>query len=156
MKIEISRRQFLKATGALVVAFGWPIDVKSQPASAALRSSGGPLPPNQLDSWLIIQKDGMITVMTGKVELGTDGHRRASGFGRARKCAGVGLSRLDADSFRAPQRERRQSSRWFADRYVGGEAQFVRRPNRRLIIFHVGDSAGRPHGRMQLVRPLVR
>jgi nicotinate dehydrogenase subunit B len=71
MKIEISRRQFLKATGALVVAFGWPIDVKSQPASAALRSSGGPLPPNQLDSWLIIQKDGMITVMTGKVELGT-------------------------------------------------------------------------------------
>jgi nicotinate dehydrogenase subunit B len=71
MKIEISRRQFLKATGALVVAFGWPIDVKSQPASAALRTSGGPLPPNQLDSWLIIQKDGMITVMTGKVELGT-------------------------------------------------------------------------------------
>ncbi len=71
MKIEISRRQFLKATGALVVAFGWPIDVKSQPSSAALRTSGGPLPPNQLDSWLIIHKDGMITVMTGKVELGT-------------------------------------------------------------------------------------
>ncbi|HEV8725362.1 MAG TPA: molybdopterin cofactor-binding domain-containing protein [Candidatus Binatia bacterium] len=70
MKIEISRRQFLQATGALVVAFGWPIDLKSQPASA-LRTSGGPLPPNQLDSWLIIQQDGLITVMTGKVELGT-------------------------------------------------------------------------------------
>jgi nicotinate dehydrogenase subunit B len=70
MKLEISRRQFLKATGALVVAFGLPIDGEAQTASA-LRTSGGPLPPNQLDSWLIIRKDGMITVMTGKVELGT-------------------------------------------------------------------------------------
>jgi nicotinate dehydrogenase subunit B len=70
MKLEITRRQFLKATGALVVAFGLPIDGEAQTASG-LRTSGGPLPPNQLDSWLIIQKDGMITVMTGKVELGT-------------------------------------------------------------------------------------
>ena len=70
MKLDITRRQFLKATGALVVAFGLPIDGEAQTASG-LRTSGGPLPPNQLDSWLIIQKDGMITVMTGKVELGT-------------------------------------------------------------------------------------
>ncbi|HEY2919471.1 MAG TPA: molybdopterin cofactor-binding domain-containing protein [Candidatus Binatia bacterium] len=70
MNCEITRRQFLKASGALVVAFGLPVDVQAQTASA-LRTSGGPLPPNQLDSWLIIQKDGMITVMTGKVELGT-------------------------------------------------------------------------------------
>ena len=70
MKIEMTRRQFIKSTGALVVAFGLPLDVEAQNAHT-LRTSGGPLPPNQLDSWLIIQKDGMITVMTGKVELGT-------------------------------------------------------------------------------------
>jgi nicotinate dehydrogenase subunit B len=70
MKIEMTRRQFLKTSGALVVAFGLPLDVEAQNAHT-LRTSGGPLPPNQLDSWLIIQKDGMITVMTGKVELGT-------------------------------------------------------------------------------------
>jgi nicotinate dehydrogenase subunit B len=70
MNLEISRRQFLKATGALVVAFGFPFDAEAQGAPA-LRTSGGPLPPNQLDSWLIVQKDGMITVSTGKVELGT-------------------------------------------------------------------------------------
>jgi CO/xanthine dehydrogenase Mo-binding subunit len=70
MKLEISRRQFLKTTGALFVAFGLPIDGEAQTVSG-LRNSGGPLPPNQLDSWLIIQKNGMITVMTGKVELGT-------------------------------------------------------------------------------------
>ena len=70
MNLEITRRQFLKATGALVVAFGFPFDAEAQGAPA-LRTSGGPLPPNQLDSWLIVQKDGMITVLTGKVELGT-------------------------------------------------------------------------------------
>lgn len=70
MSLEITRRQFLKATGALVVAFGFPLDTEAQGAPA-LRTSGGPLPPNQLDSWLIIHKDGMITVLTAKVELGT-------------------------------------------------------------------------------------
>jgi CO/xanthine dehydrogenase Mo-binding subunit len=70
MNLELNRRQFLKATGGLIVAFGLPLDGEAQTAPT-LRTSGGPLPPNQLDSWLIIQKDGMITVMTGKVELGT-------------------------------------------------------------------------------------
>jgi nicotinate dehydrogenase subunit B len=70
MNLEITRRQFLKTSGALVVAFGLPVDVRAQTAPA-LRTSGGPLPSNQLDSWLIIHKDGMVTVMTGKVELGT-------------------------------------------------------------------------------------
>src|SRR5262245_607488 len=70
MNLELSRRQFLKAAGALVVAFGLPVEAPAQ-ITPALRTSGGPLPPNQLDSWLIIQKDGTITVMTGKVELGT-------------------------------------------------------------------------------------
>jgi CO/xanthine dehydrogenase Mo-binding subunit len=70
MNEEITRRQFLKTTGALVVAFGLPVAIQAQNASL-LRRSGGPLPANQLDSWLIIHKDGMVTVMTGKVELGT-------------------------------------------------------------------------------------
>ena len=67
---EITRRQFLKATGALVVAFGLPVTVRAQSAPAP-HTSGGPLPPGQIDSWLIIGKDGRVTVMTGKVELGT-------------------------------------------------------------------------------------
>src|SRR4030095_9006454 len=70
MNLEITRRQFLKVTGALVVAFGFPLATKVQSAPP-LRTSGGPLPPDQLDSWLILQNDGTITVMTGKVELGT-------------------------------------------------------------------------------------
>src|SRR5262245_63224096 len=67
---KITRRQFLKATGALVVAFGLPVDLRAQSARALL-TSGGPLAPNQLDSWLTVRQDGMVSVMTGKVELGT-------------------------------------------------------------------------------------
>jgi CO/xanthine dehydrogenase Mo-binding subunit len=67
---DITRRQFLKATGALVVAFGLPVELRAQSAPAS-RTSGGPLAPNQLDSWLTVRQDGMVTVMTGKVELGT-------------------------------------------------------------------------------------
>ena len=70
MNSDITRRQFLKATGALVVAFGLPVELRAQSAPA-LRTSGGPLPASQLDSWLTVRQDGMVTVMTGKVELGT-------------------------------------------------------------------------------------
>ena len=71
MEPELSRRQFLGvAAGALVVAFGLPCNLAAQSAKS-LRTSGGPLPPNELDSWLVIDRNGTITVMTGKVELGT-------------------------------------------------------------------------------------
>jgi hypothetical protein len=70
INLEISRRQFLKSAPALVIAFGLPIDLPAQ-STPALKTSGGPLPPNQLDSWLILHKDGGVTVLTGKVELGT-------------------------------------------------------------------------------------
>ena len=71
MNIDITRRDFLKATAALVVAFGWPLDSQTESQAATLRNSGGPLPPNQIDSWLIVHNDNTVTVMTGKVELGT-------------------------------------------------------------------------------------
>jgi CO/xanthine dehydrogenase Mo-binding subunit len=70
VNIEITRRDFLKATAALVVAFGWPLETESR-AATTLRDSGGPLPANQIDSWLIVHNDNSLTVMTGKVELGT-------------------------------------------------------------------------------------
>src|SRR5262245_10109072 len=68
--LELTRREFLTGAAALVVAFSLPVDLPAQ-TPVSLKSSGGPLPPNQLDSWLIIHKDGTVTVMTGKVELGT-------------------------------------------------------------------------------------
>lgn len=67
---SLSRRQFLKGTGALVVGFSL-----SRPLSQALAQSAplpaGDLDPTSLDSWLAIGQDGRVTVFTSKVDLGT-------------------------------------------------------------------------------------
>jgi CO/xanthine dehydrogenase Mo-binding subunit len=71
MKMKaISRRELLKAGGALVVSFSF-----SGPISRAVAQSGGepitePL-ATSLDSWLAVAQDGTVTVFTSKVELGT-------------------------------------------------------------------------------------
>jgi len=74
-RISPTRRQFLKATGGLVVAISLPLRLGEATALAADSSSGpfGPttVPANKLDSWLAVGKDGSVTVYTGKVELGT-------------------------------------------------------------------------------------
>ena len=63
----LSRRQFLKASGAVVVGFAIPSAVAGPDARAA----GAPAAqPNAVDSWLAISQDGGVTVFTDKVELG--------------------------------------------------------------------------------------
>ena len=69
MKTDLSRRDFLKAGSALVVAFSLaPEFAFGQAKPAALPGS---LNNNRmLDSWLRIDADGTVTVFTGKIELG--------------------------------------------------------------------------------------
>ncbi len=65
----IPRREFLKASGALVVTFsaaGIAGDLLTGSASA--QESGRPGAP--LDSWIAIAEDGSVTAYTGKCELG--------------------------------------------------------------------------------------
>jgi CO/xanthine dehydrogenase Mo-binding subunit len=61
-RLELSRRGFLKASGALIVGF-----------AAGIRAQG-PVPgspaANQLDSWIAIAADGSITAYSGKEEIG--------------------------------------------------------------------------------------
>lgn len=69
-KMELSRRQFLKGTGALIVSFN--LFPPLPPLFA--QSTVGPgidADPTQLDSWLAVAQDGTVTVFTGKVDLGT-------------------------------------------------------------------------------------
>src|SRR5262244_4289457 len=70
MKTSLSRRQFLKGTGALIVSFNF---LPSMP-SAFGQATVGPgidADPTSLDSWLAIAQDGTVTVFSGKVDLGT-------------------------------------------------------------------------------------
>jgi nicotinate dehydrogenase subunit B len=65
---ELSRREVLKAGGALLVSFNlFPaLDIFAAEAQAP-----GMPDPTQLDSWIAVAQDGTVTVFTSKVELGT-------------------------------------------------------------------------------------
>lgn len=62
--ISASRRDLLRATGALVVGFALP----AGPACAADAPAGPP--PAQLDSYIAIEPDGAVTVFFGKIDGG--------------------------------------------------------------------------------------
>ena len=66
---SISRRQFVKGAGALIVTFSfW------ESASQVLAQGGGMSEGPQatsLDSWIAVAQDGTVTVFTSKVDLGT-------------------------------------------------------------------------------------
>jgi nicotinate dehydrogenase subunit B len=67
---SVSRRQFLKGSGALIVGFN--LFPSASNLFAQSTSVPGTEPdPTQLDSWIVIGQDGTVTVFTSKVELGT-------------------------------------------------------------------------------------
>ena len=67
MNIQISRREALLGSGALIVSFS-----VAGPLSDALAQTGGkPLALTEVDSFLAIDKAGNVTVYSGKVDLGT-------------------------------------------------------------------------------------
>src|SRR5216683_1146743 len=67
MNIQISRRDALKGSGALIVSFSL-----AGPLSQALaQTAAKPLALTEVDSFLAIDKAGKVTVYSGKVDLGT-------------------------------------------------------------------------------------
>src|SRR5262249_31523548 len=60
----LSRRDFMKTSGALIVTFS----LAPKSAWSAQRLDGAS--SNQLDGWLAINADGTVTAYTGKCELG--------------------------------------------------------------------------------------
>jgi nicotinate dehydrogenase subunit B len=69
----LSRREFVRRSGLLVVAFSAARvagDLGLAPATVAAQGINGPGNP-QLDAWIAIGADGRITAYTGKCELGT-------------------------------------------------------------------------------------
>src|SRR4051812_9594202 len=76
LKKEFSRKSFVKGGGALVVGFSVGAAAfgsgKAQGAAAATVHgvAGGPLPLNQLDTWIAIHADNTATVYTGRIEMG--------------------------------------------------------------------------------------
>jgi nicotinate dehydrogenase subunit B len=71
MKSEFSRRDFLKASGVLVVSFSASGMVDSLSfAQGPFDTHPSHIDPERLDSWLAIAADGSVTAYTGKCDFG--------------------------------------------------------------------------------------
>ena len=69
-KTVLSRREFVKDTGGLLIGFSLADGaVLPQVLRAAAESAPAPS-PNRLDAWLRIDRDGNVHVFTGKAEIG--------------------------------------------------------------------------------------
>jgi nicotinate dehydrogenase subunit B len=67
MSIQISRRDALLASGALIVSFSFTGSL----TDAQTQNNAKPLALTDVDSFLAIDKNGKVTVYSGKVDLGT-------------------------------------------------------------------------------------
>jgi CO/xanthine dehydrogenase Mo-binding subunit len=102
---SISRRDLLKAGGALVVSFAFgavPGPAAAQGPMAAA-DAGKPIDPTEVDSFLAIHTDGSVTVYTGKVDVGTG--MRIAVAQMAAEELGIGAERItliDGDTALCP------------------------------------------------------
>ncbi|HXZ51949.1 MAG TPA: molybdopterin cofactor-binding domain-containing protein [Burkholderiales bacterium] len=67
MNAPLSRRDFLKASGALIVTAAGPAFVGEALAQSASKPA---LVPTELDSWVAIAADGRVTAFFGKMDMG--------------------------------------------------------------------------------------
>jgi CO/xanthine dehydrogenase Mo-binding subunit len=65
-----SRRDFLKTCGALIVSFSATSPVESSSGHGQFGTHPSHIDPEELDSWLAVGADGMITAYTGKCDFG--------------------------------------------------------------------------------------
>src|SRR5437879_3542713 len=63
----LTRREFLKTSGALVVAFAAPPLTE---AAAQITAGKPPLVPTELDSWVAVLPDGRVQAFFGKMDMG--------------------------------------------------------------------------------------
>jgi|tagenome__1003787_1003787.scaffolds.fasta_scaffold20978209_2 nicotinate dehydrogenase subunit B len=69
--IALTRRELLRASGALIVTAGGPLAMLGEVAAqAGFGDSKPPLKPNELDSWIAISPDGKVTAFFGKTDAG--------------------------------------------------------------------------------------
>jgi len=66
----ITRRDFLKTSGSLVVSVSIPGAIATVMSQGTTISGKPPLLPNELDSWIAVLPDGSVTAFFGKTEMG--------------------------------------------------------------------------------------
>src|SRR5207237_10133771 len=72
-RAELARREFLKATGSLVVGFSAAETVAAQSTAPARGSVSGPPDDAEIDSYIAVHPNNTVTIFSGYVELGQGG-----------------------------------------------------------------------------------
>ncbi|MGB7541621.1 MAG: molybdopterin cofactor-binding domain-containing protein [Burkholderiales bacterium] len=67
--LSLSRREFLKASGALVVSASMP-GLASEALAQGAAAGKPPLVPEELDSWVAVLPDGSVSAFFGKMDMG--------------------------------------------------------------------------------------
>jgi CO/xanthine dehydrogenase Mo-binding subunit len=70
MNSGITRRNLLRASGAVVVGFAAPAGWLGSATPADARAMSRPLDPAWLDSWIAVSKDNQVTIYWGKMDMG--------------------------------------------------------------------------------------
>ncbi|MGH9762427.1 MAG: molybdopterin cofactor-binding domain-containing protein, partial [Blastocatellia bacterium] len=70
MRARLSRRDFLKSSGALIVSFSMAPLREPRTAQGQFGTRVSHIDPARLDSWLAVGADGIVTAYTGKCDLG--------------------------------------------------------------------------------------
>src|ERR1700745_3151064 len=69
--MRVSRRDFLKGAGALVVGLSPTLKTVAQAAQEGqFGTHRSHIDPDKLDSWIAVNADGTVTAYTGKCDLG--------------------------------------------------------------------------------------
>ncbi|MGH9683292.1 MAG: molybdopterin cofactor-binding domain-containing protein [Candidatus Acidiferrales bacterium] len=70
MRARLSRRDFLKSSGALIVSFSMAPLLEPRSVQGQFGTRVSHIDPARLDSWLAVGADGIVTAYTGKCDLG--------------------------------------------------------------------------------------
>jgi len=71
MRTELSRRDFLKNSGVLIVGFSaGTLSSRFAAVQGPFDTHASHIDPEKLDSWLVVASDGNVTAYTGKCDLG--------------------------------------------------------------------------------------
>ncbi|HEX9876626.1 MAG TPA: molybdopterin cofactor-binding domain-containing protein [Gammaproteobacteria bacterium] len=133
--IEVTRREFLRGSGALLIAVSVPGLLEAQSLPRSLR--GNP----DLDTWLRVDAGGTITVFSGKVELGQGIHTALAQVVADELDVGLGRLRMaTVDTSGSPDEGRTVGSNSVPD--GAGALRFAAAQARKILVENAAARLG--------------
>src|SRR5262245_52637072 len=153
----ITRREFLAASGVLVVGFG--LDgtrtLFAQTVPNADRFLGKPLAPDLVDSYLAVHADGTVTLFTGKVDIGTGGRiAMRQMVGDELEVPLERIAMIEGDTALTPNQGATAGSYTIAR--GGQQIRQAAATARQALLTQAAQKLGKPAGDLEVVEGVIR